>query len=107
MATCRHFSWKKVPTYIAAQLLGAIVGSALTYGIYHNAIDLVEGGAGIRTTPGTASLFGTYPVSHNTYPTPRPASGMSYNPCVTCTDPSLRRIGIVRFECIGILRGGQ
>lgn len=42
--------------------MGGIVGAGLTYANYVHAIDLFEGGAGIRTVPGTASLFGTYAV---------------------------------------------
>ena len=49
--------------YILAQLLGGICGAAVVYGNYIHAIDVVEGGRGIRTVPGTASLFGTYAVS--------------------------------------------
>ena len=62
LATFRRFPWKKVPIYIAAQLLGAFVGAALTYANYFHAIDVFEGGKGVRTTPGTAALFATYAV---------------------------------------------
>lgn len=44
-----------------AQLLGALVGSALVYANYFHAIDIVEGGRGIRTLK-TAGLFSTYAV---------------------------------------------
>ena len=63
LATFRGFPWKKVPIYILSQLLGAIVGAALTYANYVDAINLAEGGSGVRTVPGTAGLFGTYAVS--------------------------------------------
>jgi len=46
-----------------SQLLGALVGAAIVYATYFHAIDIVEGGSGIRTVPGTAGLFATYPVS--------------------------------------------
>lgn len=62
MATWRGFSWKKVPFYILAQILGAIVGGAIVYGNYVHAISLVEGGSTMRTMK-TAGLFGTFPVS--------------------------------------------
>jgi hypothetical protein len=45
-----------------AQLLGGLVGSALIYANYFHAIDIVEGGRGIRTLT-TAGLFSTYAVS--------------------------------------------
>lgn len=48
--------------YMMAQLLGALVGSALIYANYFHAIDIYEGGRGIRTQA-TASLFSTYAVS--------------------------------------------
>ena len=48
--------------YIFAQLMGGIVGAAIVYGNYFHAIDLVEGGHGVRTLK-TAGLFSTYPVS--------------------------------------------
>lgn len=62
LATWRGFPWKKVPFYIAAQLLGGLVGGALVYADYFHAIDIYEGGRGVRTLK-TASLFSTYAVS--------------------------------------------
>ncbi|KAB5593834.1 membrane protein [Ceratobasidium theobromae] len=63
-AIFRGFSWKKVPTYILAQVLGACTGSGLVYANYHRAIDLYEGGQGVRTVPGTASLFATFAMNY-------------------------------------------
>ena len=63
LATFRGFPWWKVPIYVLAQLLGGIVGAAVVYANYFHAINLFEGGSGVRTVPGTASLFGTYAVS--------------------------------------------
>ncbi|KAF5362485.1 hypothetical protein D9756_002715 [Leucocoprinus leucothites] len=60
-AAWRGFSWKKVPGYIVAQMLGALVGSAIIYGNYVHAIDIYEGGRGIRTMK-TAGAFGTFPA---------------------------------------------
>jgi len=48
--------------YIFAQFVGAIIGAALAYAQYIHAIDLFEGGRGLRTKA-TASLFVSYPVS--------------------------------------------
>jgi len=62
-ALFRKFPWKKVPLYILGQLLGAFFGSLFVYANYAHAIDLFEGGKGIRTVPGTASLFSSYAVS--------------------------------------------
>lgn len=42
--------------------MGGIVGAALVYANYFHAIDIFEGGEGIRTLK-TAGLFGTYAVS--------------------------------------------
>lgn len=63
MAVTRRFPWKKVPLYILSQLLGGIFGAAIVYANYFHAINAFEGGNGIRTVPGTASLFATYAVS--------------------------------------------
>ncbi|KAG6827463.1 hypothetical protein H0H92_011702 [Tricholoma furcatifolium] len=61
LATWRGFPWKKVPGYIFGQLMGGVVGAALVYANYFHAIDIYEGGRGIRTLT-TASLFSTYGV---------------------------------------------
>ncbi|KAG8706458.1 hypothetical protein FRC09_002399 [Ceratobasidium sp. 395] len=63
-ATFRGFSWKKVPVYILAQILGACTGTGLVFANYHRAIDLFEGGPGMRSVPGTASLFATFPLPY-------------------------------------------
>lgn len=47
--------------YICAQLLGGIVGAAIVYANYFHAIDIFEGGRGVRTLS-TASLFSSYTV---------------------------------------------
>jgi hypothetical protein len=48
---------------MAAQLMGALCGAGCIYANYFHAIDIFEGGRGIRTVPGTAGLFSTYAVS--------------------------------------------
>ncbi|TFY80758.1 hypothetical protein EWM64_g3254 [Hericium alpestre] len=60
LAVFRDFPWWKVPIYILAQIIGAWIGAMLIYANYFHAINIVEGGHGARTTPGTASLFATY-----------------------------------------------
>ncbi|KAJ3572958.1 hypothetical protein NP233_g2747 [Leucocoprinus birnbaumii] len=65
LAVFRGFSWKKVPVYMLAQLLGATVGSTVVYANYIGAIDIVEGGRHIRTRT-TASLFCTYALDYTT-----------------------------------------
>jgi len=65
LATWRGFPWKKVPVYITAQLFGAIVGAALVYANYFHAIDIFEGGRGVRTLK-TAGLFSTYALDYLT-----------------------------------------
>jgi len=62
MAVFRDFPWKMVPIYMFAQLLGAWIGALAVFANYFHAINIVEGGKGVRTTPGTASLFATYAV---------------------------------------------
>jgi aquaglyceroporin related protein len=71
LANCvyRKFPWKKLPIYVAAQVLGAMCAAAVVYGNYKSAINVFEGGADIRTVPGvgndsnaTAGIFATYPA---------------------------------------------
>jgi len=66
LATFRDFPWRKVPAYILAQFLGAMCGALIVYANYFHAIDLYEGGPGIRTVPGTAALFSTYALGYMT-----------------------------------------
>ena len=66
LANCvfRKFPWKKLPVYVLAQLLGAMVASLIVYGNYKSAIDVYEGGHGVRTvglSTSTAGIFATYP----------------------------------------------
>ncbi|KAG6914093.1 hypothetical protein DXG01_002457 [Tephrocybe rancida] len=65
LAVFRGFPWKKVPIYMISQLFGALVGAALVYATYFHAIDIFEGGAGVRTLK-TAGLFSTYALDYMT-----------------------------------------
>ncbi|KAH0260101.1 aquaporin, partial [Aureobasidium melanogenum] len=65
----RKFPWKKFPIYALAQTLGAFCAAGVVYGNYKSAIDVFEGGAGIRTVSGpnaTAGIFCTYPAEFMT-----------------------------------------
>lgn len=44
--------------------MGGLIGAAIVYANYFHAIDIVEGGRGVRTLT-TAGNFGTFPVSFN------------------------------------------
>ncbi|KAK7447701.1 hypothetical protein VKT23_013956 [Stygiomarasmius scandens] len=61
LAIFRGFPWRKVPVYMLAQLLGGIVGAGIIYANYFHAIDIVEGGRGIRTLT-TAGIFSTFAI---------------------------------------------
>ncbi|KAI0043058.1 aquaporin [Auriscalpium vulgare] len=63
LALFRGFPWKKVPIYWLSQLFGAWLGALLVYANYFHAIDIFEGGKGVRTL-GTASLFSTYAAKY-------------------------------------------
>ncbi|KAJ9149207.1 Aquaglyceroporin [Coniochaeta hoffmannii] len=68
LANCvyRKFPWRKFPIYFLAQLLGAMTAAAVVYGNYRSAIDVFEGGRGIRTVgldTSTAGIFCTYPAA--------------------------------------------
>ncbi|KIM63369.1 hypothetical protein SCLCIDRAFT_24260 [Scleroderma citrinum Foug A] len=66
LASFRDFPWKKVPSYCIAQLLGCFCGAAIVYANYYHAINLYEGGSGIRTISGTGDLFATYAADYMT-----------------------------------------
>src|SRR5215467_4457383 len=73
MAARRDFPWRKVPTYITAQVLGAFSGAALVYLNYKDAIASFErahgmvrgqlGGAADSTA--TFSIFATFPAPYH------------------------------------------
>lgn len=73
-AVKRDFPWSKVPGYMITQIIGAFVGAALTYLLYHDAIASFEkvnnitrgalGGAGDSTA--TYSIFATFPAPYFT-----------------------------------------
>lgn len=50
-----------------AQIAGALCGAACLYATYFHAIDIFEGGQGIRTVSGTAGLFATYAVRQSVF----------------------------------------
>ncbi len=68
LAIRRKFPWPKVVPYIVAQIVGAFVGAALVYLVYHNAIDAFNQALGTgRTDPKgniTFSIFATFPAPY-------------------------------------------
>src|SRR3954469_12522751 len=67
-AARRDFPWRKVPAYIAAQLVGAFLGALLVYIVYKGAIDSFERANKItRGDPNsvpTYSIFATFPAKY-------------------------------------------
>src|SRR5262245_57090530 len=67
-AARRDFPWRKVPSYIAAQLVGAFLGALLVYIVYKGAIDSYERAHHIvRGDPSsvpTYSIFATFPAPY-------------------------------------------
>jgi glycerol uptake facilitator protein len=67
-AVRRGFPWRKVPGYIAAQLIGAFLGAFLVYIVYKGAIDSYERANHIvRGDPNsvpTYSIFATFPAKY-------------------------------------------
>lgn len=64
LAVHRRFEWKKVPAYIAAQMLGAFLASATVFLAYREALNHFDGG--LRQVEGahaTAGIWATYPQS--------------------------------------------
>ncbi|KAJ2483654.1 aquaporin-like protein [Coemansia sp. RSA 2131] len=60
------FSWRKVPGYILAQLLGAFVAAATLYGIYKDQFDVFDGGnRQLMGDKGTGGVWCTYAKEGN------------------------------------------
>lgn len=72
LAIRRNFPWAKVVPYMIAQLIGAFVGAALVYLIYHNAISSYEAAhnitrgalGGPADSTATFSIFATFPAPY-------------------------------------------
>jgi glycerol uptake facilitator protein len=66
MAVFRDFPWRKVPGYMAAQVLGAFVAGALIYLNYKQAINSFEAAnditRGEQNSIATFSIFATFPA---------------------------------------------
>jgi glycerol uptake facilitator protein len=68
LAVKRGFPWNKVAPYMVAQVVGAFVGAALVYLVYHDAISSFETAKHITrgaadSTP-TFSIFATFPAPY-------------------------------------------
>jgi glycerol uptake facilitator len=72
LAVRRNFPWAKVVPYIIAQVIGAFVGAALVYLVYHNAISSYEAAhnitrgalGGSADSTATYSIFATFPAPY-------------------------------------------
>ncbi|MEA2251392.1 MAG: glycerol uptake facilitator protein [Solirubrobacteraceae bacterium] len=67
-AARRGFPWRKVPRYIAAQMLGAFLGALLVYVVYKAAIDSYDRAnhitRGAADSVATYSIFATFPAKY-------------------------------------------
>lgn len=62
LAVCGRFKWYKLPVYVIAQMIGAILGSALAFGVYHDYLTEFSGSARlVFGANGTAGIWSTYP----------------------------------------------
>jgi glycerol uptake facilitator protein len=62
------FPWRKVPMYWVAQIVGAFVGAALVFLVYHDAISSYEAAnkitRGAASSVTTFSIFATFPAPY-------------------------------------------
>src|SRR4051794_35298562 len=67
-AARRDFPWRKVPGYVAAQMVGAFLGAFLVYIVYKGAIDSYERAnhivRGQASSVPTYSIFATFPAKY-------------------------------------------
>ncbi|WP_048848439.1 MIP/aquaporin family protein [Tanticharoenia sakaeratensis] len=68
LATYRGFSWKKVPAYCAAQIVGGIIGAALVYALFGPVIDHFNATHHLTRAldGGAAGVFFTHPGDYIT-----------------------------------------
>ena len=64
LALLRGFNWRKVPTYVISQVLGAIAGAAVNFALFHDSISAFEATnsivRGSVESIQSASAFGCY-----------------------------------------------
>ncbi len=80
-ASTTDFSWRKVPSYLLAQCLGALIGAALVYGVFSGVIQAYEASHGI--VRGTEASIRTAMVFGEFYPNP------------AADNPDLENVGMV------------
>jgi MIP family channel proteins len=62
LAIHRRCPWRKVAPYVAAQMAGAFVASAVVFATYHEALGAFDGGVRqVLGAQGTAGIWATYP----------------------------------------------
>jgi glycerol uptake facilitator protein len=67
LAVYRGFPWRKVPSYVAAQIFGAMIGAALVHQMWGPVIDAYNAAHGLtRAGGGAASVFFTAPGAYIT-----------------------------------------
>ena len=65
LAVVGKVRWRKVPHYLLAQYLGALLGAGLVLATYWEGLVWYEHHQGLyRTIPGTANIFTTFPSPH-------------------------------------------
>jgi len=68
LAVRRKFPWRSVGPYIIAQVVGAFLGAALVFAVYHQAIDAFNLAAATPKGKGDAlatySIFATFPAKY-------------------------------------------
>ena len=102
LAMVGRISWRRTPHYILAQYLGALLGGALVFFLYWDALVWFEHQQGIyRSVPDTARVFSTFPSPHLSH------LGGAWDCILTTTLLSLVLCSMIQNKYLQIFKKGN